>query len=103
MYHVTVYLDPAAFGRPGPIVTAIDFEVDASSTDEALETTFAVCNSYPIELVCLAHYAPVVAEYRRAGHRSLSVGDRVRVRAPGLDRTFQCAALGWTDAHSPES
>lgn len=34
---------------------------------------------------------PVVAEYRRAGNRSLSVGDVVVVD----DRAYTCASFGW--------
>jgi hypothetical protein len=78
-----------------------DFDVDASSVEDALELAFAVCNSYPGELVCPADYAEAVAAYRARRFRSLSVGDLVRVRGEGVDITFRCATLGWSPADPP--
>ena len=103
MFHVTVYLDPAAFCLPRPAIKAIEFDVDAADVDEALDTAFAVCNSYPEELSCPPAYADVVARYRASRYRSLSVGDRVRVQGAELDRTFRCAGLGWSEAEPPEA
>ena len=102
MFHVTVYLDPAAFCLQGPAMKAVEFDVDAAGVDEALDTTYAVCNSYPEEMSCPPAYADVVATYRAFRYRSLSVGDRVRVQGTDLDRTFRCDGVGWSDAESPE-
>lgn len=96
-----MYLCPAAFGLPGPAMTAAEFDVDAASAGEALEVAWAVCNSYPGELFCDVRYAAVVSSYREARHRSLSVGDLVRVRAEGTDLTFRCAPFGWSPAEAP--
>lgn len=101
LFDVTVYLDPAAFGLPGPAMKAADFEVEAGSVDEALDIAWAVCNSAPGELFCPARYADVVSEYREARHRSLSVGDLVRVRGDSADFTFRCDEFGWSPADSP--
>lgn len=101
MFNVTVYLAPAAFGLPGPAIKAADFEVEAGSVDEALGIAWAVCNSAPGELFCPTLYADVVSEYRGARHRSLSVGDLVRVRGDGGDLTFRSEPTGWSPADAP--
>jgi hypothetical protein len=73
---VTPYLNPAALRLPaGPAVQATTFDLDTASTDEALNATWAICNSYPDEMFCAAEHQPIVEEYRSARHRSLCMGD----------------------------
>lgn len=71
---------------------------DCPSPEAAAEVAFAVCNSYPTELHCPTAYRDDVILYRAAGHRSLSVGDVVKVgRLTGVhdERWYGCASMGW--------
>lgn len=64
-----------------------------------LELAFGVTNSYAGELHCPACYSDLVAAYRAAGNRSLSVGDVVLV-GEGL---WFCASLGWDFIDQPSA
>lgn len=96
--HVTVHLDPAAFGLSGP---SVDFEFSTDfgdMTDDAIvEVVFAICNSYPEELHCDPKYRVHVEQYRDRRHRSLSVGDTVTLANHNdtRTRTYRCATFGF--------
>ena len=78
------------------LVRVFDLSVSASGVAAACEVVFAVANSYPGELFCDASYAEVVAEYRAAGLRSLSVGDVLIVADHTEVKTaWACAPAGF--------
>jgi hypothetical protein len=80
-------------------VEAYTLLVDASTHDEAANIAFGVCNSYSGELHCGPEYRDDVLLYRASGHRSLSVGDVVKVaRLSKADEAWMgCAPIGWVE------
>jgi hypothetical protein len=86
--------------QPGDALDRVfELTVAADSPEAACEVVFAVCNSAPGELFCDHRYAGVVAEYRAARLRSLSVGDVLIVRPAAGDadtgQAFACAIFGF--------
>ena len=78
------------------LVRVFDLSVSASGVEAACEVVFAVANSYPGELFCDATYADIVAEYRAAGLRSLSVGDVLIIADDtGVKTAWACAPAGF--------
>jgi hypothetical protein len=78
------------------LIRVFDLSVSASGVDAAAEVVFAVTNSYPGELFCEPSYADVVAEYRAAGLRSLSVGDVLIIADhTGVNTAWACAPAGF--------
>lgn len=108
MTHVTVTLDPAAFGLPShPDVPGPTFDfdfaevtIDDPRTEDPLllELVWAICNSYPQEMFCPPGYADVVADYRGRQLRSLSVGDFVALTSGGTTRRYRVASFGFQPA-----
>ncbi len=78
------------------LVRVFDLSVSASGVEAATEVVFAVTNSYPGELFCEPSYADVVAEYRAARLRSLSVGDVLIIADHmGVNTAWACAPAGF--------
>jgi len=78
------------------LVRVFDLSVSASGVEAAAEVVFAVANSYPGELFCEPAYAGVVAAYRAAGLRSLSVGDVLIIADhTGVKTAWACAPAGF--------
>lgn len=73
----------------GPAVKCEPFDVDEPSVFEAIELTWAICNSYPDEMFCMAEYRPIVEQYRAACHRSLSNGDYVMLQNGDVTRIYK--------------
>lgn len=98
--HVTVNLDPAAFGLAGPAVP-FEFSTDFGDLDDdaILDAVWAICNSYPEELHCDPRYRVHVEQYRASRHRSLSMGDTVTLgnHNDTRTRTYRCAAVGFEE------
>lgn len=93
--HVTVNLDPAAFGLVGPAVP-FEFSHDFAGADNAiLNTVWAICNSSPEEMFCHQEYRPIVEQYRERKHRSLSVGDTVTLDNGERTRTYRVTTIGF--------
>jgi hypothetical protein len=83
------------------LVRVFDLSVSASGVEAAAEVVFAVTNSYPGELFCEPSYADVVAEYRAAGLRSLSVGDVLIIADhTGVKTAWACAPAGFDQLNS---
>jgi hypothetical protein len=105
MTHITVTLNPAAFGLPAhPDVPAPTFEfdfdgvdIDEPATEDPLllHIVYGICNSYPDELHCAPGYRDVVVAYRNARHRSLSVGDTVTLQDRHGARQWTVARRGF--------
>jgi hypothetical protein len=83
------------------LVRVFDLSVSATGVQAACEVVFAVTNSYPGELFCEPTYADVVAEYRAAGLRSLSVGDVLIIGDQmGVNTAWACAPAGFDQLDS---
>ena len=83
------------------LVRVFDLSVSATGVEAACEVVFAVTNSYPGELFCEPTYADVVAEYRAAGLRSLSVGDVLIIGdQTGVNTAWACAPAGFDQLDS---
>jgi hypothetical protein len=83
------------------LVRVFDLSVSATGVQAACEVVFAVTNSYPGELFCESTYADVVAEYRAAGLRSLSVGDVLIIGDQmGVNTAWACAPAGFDQLDS---
>lgn len=104
---VTVTLDPSAFGliaSPEAEAPRFTFELADSGDDLALcEVAFAIANSHPSELFCLAEHAPIVTAYRALRHRSLSVGDTVAIARGGIARRYRVATCGFEPYGEPDA
>jgi hypothetical protein len=74
------------------------FRVSADGPEAAAEVAWTIANSYPDEMHALPRYAPDVARYRNAHHRSLSVGDAVRVDG---ELTYAVARFGFAQVGAP--
>jgi hypothetical protein len=78
------------------LVRVFDLSVSAIGVEAACEVVFAVTNSYAGELFCEPTYADVVAAYRAAGLRSLSVGDVLIIAdQTGVNSAWACAPAGF--------
>jgi hypothetical protein len=83
------------------LVRVFDLSVSATGVEAACEVVFAITNSYPGELFCEPTYADVVAEYRAAGLRSLSVGDVLIIGdQTGVNTAWACAPAGFDQLDS---
>jgi hypothetical protein len=83
------------------LVRVFDLSVSALGVEAACEVVFAVTNSYPGERFCEPTYADVVAEYRAAGLRSLSVGDVLIIADQmGVNTAWACAPAGFDQLDS---
>jgi hypothetical protein len=83
------------------LVRVFDLSVSASGVEAACEVVFAITNSYPCELFCEPTYADVVAKYRAAGLRSLSVGDVLIIGdQTGVNTAWACAPAGFDQLDS---
>ncbi len=83
------------------LVRVFDLSVSATGVEAACEVVFAVTNSYPGERFCEPTYADVVAEYRAAGLRSLSVGDVLIIAdQTGVNTAWACAPAGFDQLDS---
>ncbi len=96
MFSITPFLALNFLNGAGPCVEAPTFDVESDTAEGACHVAYGILNSYPGEMFCRPRYRDVVEAYRQLRHRSLSVGDFLRINpAPLSEADADEAAKGW--------